>query len=69
MDQKFALAGVLLAAALWATARFAAPALLVDIRTGREELTLALLVVVGALTYAVTVMALFGRRWLTSLIH
>jgi putative peptidoglycan lipid II flippase len=66
---KFAVAGVLLAAALWATSRFAAPALLADIRTGREELTLVLLVVAGAVTYAVTVLVLFGRRWLTSLVR
>jgi putative peptidoglycan lipid II flippase len=66
---KFALAGLLLAAVLWAVARFAAPVLLVDIRTGREELTLALLVAAGALTYAVTVLVLFGRRWLTTLVR
>jgi putative peptidoglycan lipid II flippase len=66
---KFAIAGLLLAASLWATARFAAPALLADLRSGREELTLALLMVVGGVTYAATVMALFGRRWLTSLIR
>lgn len=66
---KFALAGLLLAAALWATARFGAPALLADVQTGREELTLALLVAAGAIAYGAGVLALFGRRWLTSLIR
>lgn len=66
---KFALAGVLLAAALWAASRFAAPALLADVRTFREELTLTLLVATGALTYGVAVLALFGRRWITSLVR
>jgi putative peptidoglycan lipid II flippase len=66
---KFALAGLLLAAALWAASRFAAPALLADIRTGREELTLALLVATGALTYGAAILALFGRRWITSLVR
>jgi putative peptidoglycan lipid II flippase len=66
---KFALAGVLLAGVLWATARFAAPALLADVRTGRDELTLALLVATGAITYGVATLALFGRRWITSLVR
>jgi putative peptidoglycan lipid II flippase len=66
---KFALAAVLLAATLWATVTFGAPALLADVRTGREELTLVLLVADGALTYGVAVMVLFGRRWLTTLIR
>jgi putative peptidoglycan lipid II flippase len=66
---KFAISGLLLATALWATARFGAPALLSDIRTGREELTLVLLIAVGAVTYVVTVLALFGRRWLLALVR
>jgi putative peptidoglycan lipid II flippase len=66
---KFVLTGLLLAAALWATARFAAPALLSQVHTGRDELTLALLIAVGGIAYVVTVLALFGRRWLTSLIR
>src|SRR5690606_5003034 len=49
---KFAGAAVVLAAALWMTAAFGAPALLAHIGTGREELTLALLVAVGAVAYS-----------------
>ena len=66
---KFALAGLLLAAALWATATFAAPALFTGARAGRDVLTLALLVGVGAVAYVVSILALFGRRWLVSLIR
>jgi putative peptidoglycan lipid II flippase len=66
---KFALAGLLLAAALWATATFAAPALFGGVRTGRDVLTLALLVGTGAVAYVVSILALFGRRWLVSLIR
>jgi putative peptidoglycan lipid II flippase len=66
---KFAIATALLAAVLWATAKFASPALLAGVRTGRDELTLVLLVVAGAVTYGVAVLALFGPRWLRSLIR
>jgi putative peptidoglycan lipid II flippase len=66
---KFALAGLLLAAALWATAKFAAPALLAGVQSGRDVLTLVLLVGVGAIAYVVSILALFGRRWLVSLIR
>ncbi len=66
---KFAISGLILTAALWAMAKFGAPALLSGVRTGREELTLALLVAAGAITYGVTVLALFGRSWLASLIR
>ncbi|MDQ8728439.1 murein biosynthesis integral membrane protein MurJ [Bradyrhizobium sp. LHD-71] len=66
---KFAVAALLLTAALWATARFGAPQLLSNVSAGREELTLALLVIVGAVTYVVAIIALFGRRWMTLLIR
>jgi putative peptidoglycan lipid II flippase len=66
---KFAVAGLLLAAALWVTAKFAAPALFAGVRSGRDVLTLVLLVGVGAVTYVVSILALFGRRWLVSLIR
>jgi putative peptidoglycan lipid II flippase len=39
------------------------------VHMGRDELTLALLIAVGGIAYVVTVLALFGRRWLTSLIR
>lgn len=66
---KFAVAALLLALGLWTMARFGAPSLLSDVRTGRDELTLALLVVVGIVVYGLAVPMLFGRRWLKSLIR
>lgn len=65
---KFVLAGVVLAAALWLTARLAATDLL-KISAFRDEITLGILVVVGAVVYAISVLALFGRRWLVSLVR
>ena len=35
----------------------------------RDEATLALLVVVGAIVYAALILPLFGRRWLVSLVR
>jgi putative peptidoglycan lipid II flippase len=64
---KFTLAGLLLAAALWLTVKFAAPALLGGVRLGREELTLALLVIAGAAAYTAAILVLFGPRWVKSL--
>ena len=65
---KFALAGVILGAALWFAARLARR-LSAQMSTFRDEATLALLVVVGAVVYAASVLALFGRRWLISLVR
>lgn len=66
---KFSGAGLLLAAVLWAVAQFAAPALLTGWHTGRDELTLGLLVLAGAVVYPVAILLLFGRRWLVSFIR
>jgi putative peptidoglycan lipid II flippase len=63
---RFAASGVVLAAALWAAARFAA-AHFEAIRF-RDETTLLLLVAVGAVVYAVSVLLLFGPRWLKGLV-
>src|SRR5438876_7125182 len=63
---KFALAGVILGAALWFAARFAAVQF-AQISTFRDEATLAFLIVVGAIVYAGSILPLFGRRWLISL--
>jgi putative peptidoglycan lipid II flippase len=49
--------------------KFGAPAVLSGVGTGRDELTLALLVGAGAVVYVLTVLALFGRSWLASLIR
>jgi len=65
---KFALTGVILGAALWYTARLAAVHL-AQISAFRDETALLLLVVVGAFVYAGSILALFGRRWLVSLVR
>jgi putative peptidoglycan lipid II flippase len=64
---KFVLAGAILGAALWFTARIAADSLAKI--AFRDEATLGLLVAVGVLVYTASVLALFGRRWLVSLVR
>jgi putative peptidoglycan lipid II flippase len=64
---KFAVAGAILGAVLWFAARFAAGHL--QISSLRDEATLGLLIVVGAAVYAGCILALFGRRWLVSLVR
>jgi putative peptidoglycan lipid II flippase len=64
---RFGACGVVLAAALWLAARFAA-AHFEAIRF-RDETTLLLLIGVGAAVYAVSVVLLFGPRWLRSLVR
>jgi putative peptidoglycan lipid II flippase len=63
---RFAVSGAVLAAALWFAARFAA-AHFEAIRF-RDETTLLLLVGVGAVVYAASVLLLFGPRWLRGLV-
>ncbi|MCW5704686.1 MAG: murein biosynthesis integral membrane protein MurJ [Bradyrhizobium sp.] len=65
---KFVAAGAVLAAALWFAARFAGSAL-AQMSVFRDETMLGVLVVVGTLVYAASVLALFGRRWLLSLVR
>jgi putative peptidoglycan lipid II flippase len=65
---KFAVSGVVLAAALWLTAKFAA-AHLPDVTAHRDEIVLVILVVVGAVIYAGSVLLLFGQKWLKSLVR
>ena len=65
---KFAACGIVLAAALWLTARFAA-AHVAQLATLRDEATLLLLVVVGTVVYAALILLLFGRGWLQSLVR
>jgi len=65
---KFAAAGVLLAAALWATARFAA-FYFASMHTFRDETALLLLIVAGAFVYGVAILLLFGRGWLFVLVR
>src|SRR6476661_7470008 len=59
---RFAASGVVLAAALWGVARFGA-AHFEAIRF-RDETTLLLLIGVGGVVYAASVLLLFGPRWL-----
>jgi putative peptidoglycan lipid II flippase len=64
---KFAASGVVLAVALWLAARFA-----VVHFSGiafRDEITLLLLIVVGAVIYVGSILLLFGLRWIRSLVR
>ena len=63
---RFAVSGVVLAAALWGAARFAASHF--EAIRFRDETTLLLLVGVGAVVYAALVLLLFGPRWLRGLV-
>jgi putative peptidoglycan lipid II flippase len=63
---RFAVSGAVLAATLWFAARFAA-AHFEAIRF-RDETTLLLLVGVGGVVYAASVLLLFGPRWLKALV-
>lgn len=65
---KFAATGAVLAAALWATARWAASGLS-GLASLRDEAALGILIVTGAIVYAGCVLALFGRRWLVGLVR
>src|SRR3954466_6256070 len=65
---KFAAAGVLLAAALWATARFAS-VYFAQMHTFRDETTLLLLIATGAFAYGVLILLLFGRGWIFTLVR
>jgi putative peptidoglycan lipid II flippase len=65
---KFLVAGVVLAAVLWFTARFAL-AQFAHWSTMRDEAALGLLIIVGALVYAGAILLLFGPRWLKALVR
>jgi putative peptidoglycan lipid II flippase len=65
---KFLVAGVILAAALWFTAQFAASHLMPS-SPFRDGAALALLVVTGAVVYAGSILLLFGKAWLRSLVR
>jgi putative peptidoglycan lipid II flippase len=63
---KFAISGAVLAAVLWLAAKFAASHF--GLMALRDEAALLLLVGVGAVTYGGSILALFGPRWLRSLV-
>jgi putative peptidoglycan lipid II flippase len=65
---KFAISGVVLAAALWFAAGSAAPHL-AGLGVLRDVATLLVLIGVGAVVYAGSVLLLFGRRWLWALVR
>jgi putative peptidoglycan lipid II flippase len=65
---KFLVCGVVLAAALWFAARFAT-AYFAQLSVLRDEAALALLVGVGATVYGGSVLLLFGRRGISSLVR
>ena len=65
---KFVVAGILLAVALWLAARFAT-AQFAQLSAFRDEAALLLLIVVGAIVYAGSILLLFGRGWLRSLVR
>jgi putative peptidoglycan lipid II flippase len=65
---KFVVSGVLLGFSLWLAARFAA-AQFAQLSAFRDEAALLLLIVVGAIVYAGSILLLFGRGWLRSLVR
>ena len=65
---KFLLSGIVLGAALWLTARFAAVSF-ADLRAFRDEAALLLLVAVGMVVYGGSILLLFGSKWLKGLVR
>ena len=65
---KFAAIGIVLATVLWLTAHFATP-YFAQLARFRDETTLVLLIAVGAFVYGFSVLVLFGRGWLFSLVR
>ena len=65
---RFVVSGIILGAALWFTARFAA-VYFAQMTAFRDETALLLLAAVGAFVYGFSVLLLFGRGWLFSLLR
>src|ERR1700682_3730463 len=65
---KFVASGVVLGAALWLAARFAASHFL-ELSALGDEAALLLLIVVGTIVYAGSILLLFGWGWLRSLVR
>jgi putative peptidoglycan lipid II flippase len=65
---KFLVTGIVLGFALWLAARFAV-AQFAQMSAFRDEAALLLLIVVGAVVYAGSILLLFGRGWLRSLVR
>ena len=65
---KFVAIGLVLAAALWGTARLAT-AQFAQLAALCDEATLVALIAVGAVVYAAAILLLFGPRWLKGLVR
>ena len=65
---KFAVCGVVLAAALWLTAQFAT-VYFAQMKAFRDELALLLLMVSGLFVYGCSILLLFGKDWIIRLIR
>src|SRR4030081_875099 len=65
---KFVVSGAVLGAALWFAAKFAA-AHFAQLSALRDEAALLSLIVIGAVVYVGSILLLFGRRWLASLVR
>ena len=65
---KFAVSGILVAAALWLTARFSL-LYFAQMSAFRDETALLLLIASGAFVYCFSILLLFGRGWIFSLIR
>jgi putative peptidoglycan lipid II flippase len=65
---KFATCGVVLAAALWLAAKFAGSHL-GHLPVFRDETVLLVLMAVGAIVYGCSILLLFGKQWLRSLVR
>jgi putative peptidoglycan lipid II flippase len=65
---KFVVSGIVLAVALWGTAKLAGWYLQAS-PAFRDEITLLALMIVGAVVYAGSILLLFGTGWLRSLVR
>jgi putative peptidoglycan lipid II flippase len=65
---KFLVAGTALGAGLWLTARYSA-IYFAQLSAFRDETTLVLLTAVGLFIYGFSILVLFGRGWLFSLVR
>ena len=65
---KLALSGILLAAALWFSARWLSSTL-AGMASFKDESALGILILVGAAVYGASIQALFGVKWLRALVR
>jgi putative peptidoglycan lipid II flippase len=65
---KFVSIGLMTGAALWCAARYA-PLYMAQLSAFRDEATLCILIVVGAVVYGAAILLMFGRAWLQSLVR